>query len=130
MEAVILSRRDFREYDQIVSVYTREEGKQELLVRGVKKIVSKNSPHLEPTTYILVDTVSGKEMRYITTAQSIETFFGVRGNEEKIVAARHALDFVELMTQGGVRDDSLCRLLLTWMKWLDREDFCKMLGRS
>ena len=42
MLAIVLSRRDFREFDQIVSLYTKEKGKLEVLARGVKKITSKH----------------------------------------------------------------------------------------
>ena len=43
MLAIVLSRRDFREFDQMISVYTKEKGKLNLLARGVKKITSKNA---------------------------------------------------------------------------------------
>jgi len=37
MKAIVLHRRDFREYDQIVSFYTEEAGKREALAKGIKK---------------------------------------------------------------------------------------------
>ena len=49
MQAIVLSRRDFREFDQMISLYTREQGKLELLARGLKKVTSKNAAHLEPS---------------------------------------------------------------------------------
>ena len=52
MIAVVLGRRDFHEADQIISCYTKEKGKVELLARGVKKITSKNSAHLEQFSFV------------------------------------------------------------------------------
>ena len=45
------------ENDQIISLYTLEKGKQEVLARGVKKITSKNSAHLEPFSFVEVEIV-------------------------------------------------------------------------
>ena len=42
MYAIVLMRRDFRENDQIITFYTKDNGKVEVLARGVKKIISKN----------------------------------------------------------------------------------------
>jgi hypothetical protein len=85
MEAIVLSRRDFREYDQIITVYTKEQGKLELLARGVKKIVSKNTAHLEPFSYGMIESVPGKEILHLTTAQPLHTFPFIRSNLEFFV---------------------------------------------
>jgi len=38
MLAIVLNRRDFREFDQIISFYSQEHGKIEALARGIKKL--------------------------------------------------------------------------------------------
>ena len=62
MLAFVLSRRDFREYDQSISLYTLEKGRLEVLARGVKKILSKNAAHLEPFCLIEAEIIQGKEI--------------------------------------------------------------------
>ena len=39
MLGIVLSRRDIREFDQLIVFYTREKGKIEVLARGIKKIL-------------------------------------------------------------------------------------------
>jgi len=41
MYGIVLSRRDFREADQVISILTAEEGKREYIARGVKKLLAK-----------------------------------------------------------------------------------------
>ncbi len=60
MHAIVLSRRDIREADQIITLYSREAGKQELIARGIKKITSKQTALLEPFCYMTYDVVAGK----------------------------------------------------------------------
>ena len=79
MKAIVLSRRDFRESDQIISLYTKEKGKLELLARGVKKITSKNSAHLEPFSLVDIDIAYGKEFNHLTKVQPIEYFKNIHG---------------------------------------------------
>ena len=72
MLSIVLSRKDFREHDQIVSLYVKEKGKLSLIVRGVKKIVSKNSAHLEPFSFVNITIEKGKEADYLTRVQSVD----------------------------------------------------------
>ena len=74
MQAIILDRKDFKEFDQIISVYTKEKGKLELLARGVKKITSKNSAHLEPFSFVDIEIAPGKGIDHLTKVQSINYF--------------------------------------------------------
>jgi recombinational DNA repair protein (RecF pathway) len=48
MLAVTLERRAFRDFDQLVTLYTKERGKVTVLARGSKKSTSKNASLLEP----------------------------------------------------------------------------------
>jgi DNA repair protein RecO (recombination protein O) len=52
MMAIVLSRRDFRENDQMIVLYTLEKGKIEALAKGIKKTVSKNAAFLEPFFFV------------------------------------------------------------------------------
>ena len=78
MKAIVLSRRDFREYDQIVSVYTKDLGKQDLLARGIKKITSKNSAYLELFSFVDIEIIKGKELDYIGSVQPVNYFKNIR----------------------------------------------------
>ena len=41
LNAIILRSRDYKEADQLLTIYTREQGKMTVQVRGVKKTNSK-----------------------------------------------------------------------------------------
>lgn len=123
MQAIVLARQNFREFDQIISLYTRERGKVELLAKGVKKPVSKNSPHLERFSHILVESVIGRELMHLTTAQTIRLFSGIRQDVEKIIAACVATAWVDNMTEVGERDERLFRLIHSWLSFLDTASY-------
>lgn len=53
-EAFVLDKEDFREHDGMVHLYTEELGKVSARARGLKKILSKSSGHLEPFNFVRV----------------------------------------------------------------------------
>ncbi|AKM78044.1 MAG: repair protein RecO protein [Candidatus Wolfebacteria bacterium GW2011_GWC2_46_275] len=63
-EAFVLDREDFKEHDGIVHLYTEELGKVSARARGLKKILSKSSAHLEPLNFVRVRLMSMKSGYY------------------------------------------------------------------
>jgi len=120
MEAIVLARRDFREFDKIISFYTKENGKVELLARGVKKIISKNSAHLEPFSYLRVEIAKGKEIDHLTKVIPINFFAKIRQKMDKSLAAGFIVSFLEKMTETGEPDKRIFNLLLGWLKFADK----------
>ncbi|EKD23936.1 MAG: hypothetical protein ACD_81C00140G0001 [uncultured bacterium] len=53
-EAFVLDKEDFKEHDGMIHLYTEELGKVSARARGLKKILSKSSAHLEPLNFVRV----------------------------------------------------------------------------
>lgn len=119
MQAIVLSRRDFREYDQIVSVFTKEAGKLELLARGVKKITSKNSAHLEPFSFVEIEVAKGKEIDHLTKVHPVEYFGNIRQDLQKSFAAGYIVFLTNQLVQVGERDVALFEALKSWLYYVD-----------
>ena len=119
MQAIILSRRDFREYDQIISVYTKEQGKLELLARGIKKITSKNSAHIEPFSVVDIDIAEGHEINHLTKVQPVEYFKNIRQDLQKSLAAQYVVSITDKFVQVGERDERIFEGLKTWLEFLN-----------
>lgn len=122
MEAIVLARKDFREYDQLISFYTKEYGKIELLARGVKKIVSKNSAHLEPFSNVLVETAKGKEIDHLTRVVPILFFANIRQNLSKSLSAGYLVYFLEKLLETGEADKRVYDITLDWLKFTDKTE--------
>ena len=118
MLSIILSRRDFRESDQIISLFTKDQGKLELLARGVKKITSKNSAHLEPFSLVDIVVEKGKEIDHLTKVQPVEFFSSVRKNAEKSLAASYLVSVVDKLTHTGEREERIFDLLKSWLEFI------------
>jgi len=123
MSSIILSRRDFREYDQIISVYTKDEGKRELLARGIKKITSKNAAHCEPFSVVDIEIAHGKEIDHLTKVQPVEYFAGIRNDLQKSLMAGYVVSLLDTLVHEKERDERLFDHTLSWLQFLNLSIF-------
>ena len=122
MFSFVLARRDFREYDQLISLYTLEKGKVEALARGVKKIGSKNTAALEPFSFIEAELVQGRELTHITKAVPTDYFARIRSDLKKSLLAGYIMDLADKILQPGLPDKNIFYLLKNWLEFLDETD--------
>jgi DNA repair protein RecO (recombination protein O) len=120
MLAIVLGRRDAGEYDRIASLFTKERGKVEAFVKGVKKITGKNGPFLEPFFLIEAETVANHELDKFIKAYPLESFQYIRGDIRKMRLAGYAAYFLNICTQPGVKNEDVFNLFLNWLKFLNR----------
>ncbi len=119
LEAIVLSRRSFKEYDEILSLYSKEMGKVEVTARGIKKITSKNSSFLEPFSVVHVGTAPGKDRTYLTTTQVIEYFSAIRTDLPKVRQAGLVVSWLEKILSIGQRDPRIYETLLSWLDFVN-----------
>lgn len=119
MLSIVLSRRDWREYDQLVTLYTREQGKMEVIARGIKKITSKNSPFLEPFTLVEAEIIPGKEKRYVGAVTAIESYPNIRAELARSLAGQNALAVVNTLIAGEEPDERIFKLVIDFLKFLN-----------
>lgn len=74
-EAIILRRTNYGEADRILSVITPERGKVSVIAKGVRRPKSKLAGGLELFAICDINTVEGKGMAVVTSAQ-IKHFYG------------------------------------------------------
>lgn len=122
MLAIVLSRRDFRENDQIISLYTKEHGKLELLARGVKKIISKQSAHLEPFSVVFITVEQGKEIDHLIKTQPVEYFSGIRNDLNKSMAAGYLVSVTNTLIQTKEIDKRIFETLFGWLKFVEKSE--------
>lgn len=118
MLALVLSRRDFREDDQMVGLFTLEKGRFDVLARGAKKITSKNSPHLEPFSLIEAEIVRGRELARLASVQPIEDFKNIRLDLAKSRLAGYAVSFLDKLLKPGVGEEKIFALFIGWLEFL------------
>ncbi len=119
MLALVLARKNWREYDQMISLYTREQGKVEVLAKGIKKITSKNSANLEVLSLAEVEIAQGKEVDHLTKVQSVKIFKNIYSDFDKIFIAGYIAKMVDANILGRERDERIFNLLTSFLEFLN-----------
>lgn len=119
MLALVLSRADIREFDQMVSLYTREAGKIEALAKGIKKITSKNSSNLEVFSIVDIEVAPGKEINHLTKVQPVTLFRHIFIDLDKLLLAGYAIKIANANILVGATDRQLFDFLVGFLKFLD-----------
>ncbi|MCB9798323.1 DNA repair protein RecO [Candidatus Nomurabacteria bacterium] len=119
MHAIVLHRRDYRESDQIIAVYTREQGRLDLLARGVKKIVSKNTAQLEPFSVVRIETTPGKEFQYLIKVYGVEYFSDIRSDLLKTAIAAFVMNTLYRLLQSWQVDERIFDLTYLFLTHLE-----------
>lgn len=121
MYSFILKRSDLREQDQIVTLYTLEQGKVDALARGVKKILSKNSAYLLPVFLIDAEVLSGKEVNHLTKAVPVFVYKNILEDLNKISLLQTVFKWVNILTKYE-REPKIFLLIKSWLEFLDTTD--------
>ncbi|MEK7681140.1 MAG: DNA repair protein RecO [Patescibacteria group bacterium] len=119
MQAIVLSRHDFKETDQLVSLYTRERGKVKALAKGVKKITSKNSGNLSMIALLEVAIERGKELEHLTKVQPLKVFGNIFLDLEKLTLAAYMLKIIDDFILPNEKDAKVFNLIASLFEFLD-----------
>ncbi len=121
-KTIVLARRPFRENDVMVTVYSADKGKLDLVGRGAKKISSRLAAHLEPITLSNMMIVRGRQFDYVGAATSLACFPRLKSDLEKVTVAGRAINIFNKITKPGQTDYQIFRLLLEFLRFLDETE--------
>jgi DNA repair protein RecO (recombination protein O) len=87
VRAVVLGSRPVGEADRVLRLFTRELGRVDAVVRGVRKTSSRWGGRLEPFTISDLMLYQGRSLYTVTQAQLVDVFRRLREHREALAAA-------------------------------------------
>jgi len=118
-KAIVLDRQDFRENDIRVVVYTKDNGKLELVAKGAKKSSSKMAAHIEPLNLANMLVVGGKQFNYIGSAVACKCFIDIKNNFDKVNAAYNGISIFNKLIKPEYVDKEIFYLLEDFLNSLN-----------
>ncbi len=111
-QAVVLRHIEYGEADRILTIYTLERGKMQVLVRGVRRIRSRKAGHLEPFTQVSLYLAKGRNLDIVTQAEAIQTFDGIRADLKLTAYAAYVVELLDRFTYAESDNRQLFKLLV------------------
>jgi len=122
-EAIVLRRHDVGEADRLLTLYTFDRGKIAAIAKGVRRIASRKSGHLELFTHTALLLAQGRNLDVVTQAETIQPFRRVREDLIRTTYAYHVAELSDRLTPEGVANPAAFELLRDMLAALeDAED--------
>lgn len=111
-DGLILRAQDYKEADQLLTIYTVERGKIKALVKGVKKTTSKLRGGLGLFGYSRLTLTEGKVFPVIINAEGIDGFASLRADFTRMSYAGYAAELLDNLLVAEEKDDELFELIM------------------
>lgn len=94
-EAVVLKKKDLLNRDVLISLFTQDLGRLTVFAKGVKKITSRRSPHLQTGNLINVLVSHKNDHYYLQETELVSGFSELKSQENKVKALYLMLFVIE-----------------------------------
>jgi len=126
-QGIILKRRDYREVDGLFSIYTKDRGKIEVVAKGVKKIKSKLSSHLDYFSLVDLMIAKGRNFDQIAGATMTRNFSSLKSDLGKIILGSYCFEVVDALIKTEYRDERIWKLLNEALELLEITDYSNVI---
>ena len=120
--AVVLRHADWGEADQLLTLYTREQGMVRAVAKGARKITSRKGGHLQPFTQITVQLARGRDLLIVTQVETVNAFLTLHDDLEKTGYAAYVVELLLRFSyeeEGG--NPTLFKLLIDTLGRIEKE---------
>lgn len=118
---IILKRQNYSEADKIVTVLSREYGKQVLIAKGVRKINSKRKGHIELFSHVRLSYVEQERWGILTEAETIEQFGSRIESWEHLGHAFHVGEIIDRLLPEDEAHERIYMIFLRFLQALAQE---------
>ena len=117
--AVVLSSRPLGEADRWLTLFTRDQGRIDAVVKGVRRTTSRWGGRLEPFNVCDLVLYRGRSRATVTSAQLVDVFLRMREDREAVTAAAVGCEAAAQLFAEGEPDERVFALLRTALGEID-----------
>ena len=118
-EAIVLRQRRLGDADRILTVFTPELGRLDMVAKGVRRPKSRMAGHVEVLSHASLLVHRGRSLDVVSQAQLVENFRSLRENLSLLSRALYAAELVERFTDSGGDCHPVFQLLVGALRRLE-----------
>lgn len=107
----VIKRVNVGEADRYLTIFSKESGKIELLARGVRKISSRRSSHIELLNLIKFQAVKGPRNVVLTDTELINPFDNAKKDIDQVGRLFLMCELIDKLCPFGQQNITICKLL-------------------
>lgn len=120
-QGIVLNKRDFTEYGNLYTIYTKEYGKINAYCKGSKKIQSKLGPYLENRDILNLFFAQGRSQIILIGVNSYERFPFLFLEYKKILFSSYCVELVDQLMKNNDKDEYVFDILKESLKQIETQ---------
>ncbi|MCW1968005.1 MAG: DNA repair protein RecO [Anaerolineae bacterium] len=117
-QAIILRRVDMGEADRLLTILTPARGKMKVMAKGVRKLTSRKTGHVELFTRVQFVLAQGHTFDVASQADTIEPYVRLREDVQRATLAHYVCELADGFAQEETDESELYELLAHALEWL------------
>lgn len=119
----VLKKKKYRETSKLITIFSENAGKLNLIAKGVRTPKSKISAVLEPLNFIefIYYEKPTRDLQYISSADFIDDYSTIKSDFEKIKIAYAILELTNLFSREGQSNEELFDLVSNILSALNKK---------
>ncbi len=126
--AIVLKRRNYGEADRILTLFTQYTGKVQAIAKGIRRVPSRRSGHLEVFSHAKIGLYQGKTFDIVTEAQRLQPLISRTDDVVRVSYAYYICELVDKLTVEGQEQEDVYELLMQTLTDIDKTDSIKAWG--
>lgn len=119
VEAVVLRTQSLQKANKIVTIFSRDQGKQRVMAYGVAKSKSRNRGAVQPLCHSKLLLSRGRNIDTVRQSSALNYFTELLTSLDKLMIGFYLCEIVDILCVDKEPNEPLFILLLTNLKWLD-----------
>jgi len=130
-EAIILRTRNFRETSLIVNLFTKDSGKINGLIKGIRSEPQRYGglPLIFSHSFVVFYKRPERDLNLVTQCDAEDQFQPIRKNLEKTNYANYFIELLDAVTQSYDKNEKLFELIVDCLKTLCQNQESRQIAR-
>jgi DNA repair protein RecO (recombination protein O) len=121
-EGIVIKRRSLAEADRIITIYSKSNGKITIMAKGVRRISSRRSPHIELLNYASFSIHRGTSMFSLSEVESLHNFSSLKKDLKKVGIAYHICELIDSLCAENEHNEQIFHLLNKTLLRIEKEE--------
>ena len=126
-QGIILKGFNYSDYDQILTVLTKDLGKIKVMARGVRRSKSKIRGGSQVFSFVQLELYKGKNFYRMIQTNCVKSFIEIRENYEKLLAASEWSEILDKLLMEEEKDEEIFKLAISGFAYLAHKETEKTL---
>ncbi len=125
-EGIVLKKKGLLNKDDLVTVFTKEQGKIKVFAKGIKKITSRRLSHIGTGNLIQTILSTKNDRFYLQETKLISGFTKIKDNQEKVNFLYQFFFVLERLLPENQQELNIYQLTKKFLIKLSSEEFSQM----